>query len=341
MRPLLERLLRRENLDAAEAEALLVELTDPSAPPAYTGAVLAALRTKGETAEELFGLACGLDRLAIRPPFAGCRPLIDVVGTGGDDSGSLNLSTGTALLVAACGLAVAKHGNRSVSSRSGSADVLEALGVSLPRDGADAAKSLDEFSFTFLHAPYFHPTMRRLAEVRRTIGVRTVFNLLGPICNPARPSHALIGACDPVTAELLAGALARGSIERAWVVHGSPGWDEPTPCGPFLVFEVAGGAVQRTLRNPAEWGLPRRRPEELAGGDATENARSLARVFAGERGAHRDALVLGAALVLELTGSADSPGQAREIVEALIDRGAAANWLDRIVAASAREARHG
>jgi len=330
--PLISRVLDGERLGESEAESLLATLADDALPPAVAGAVLAALRVRGETAAELRGFARAMRRLALRPDLPEGLPALDIVGTGGDGSGSLNLSTGAALLAAAAGAPVVKHGNRAVSGRCGSADVLEALGLPLPLDERSAARCLDACGFTFLFAPHYHPAAAALARVRRALGVRTIFNLLGPLTNPAAPPYAVIGACTPAAAALLAEALSGLPIERAYVVHGAGGWDEPTPVGPFLVFDVRPGRVTRALREPGEWGLPPCRPEDLAGTDAAGNAARMSAALAGERGAHRDALVLGAALGLEAAGRAASPRAAREAAEQAIDGGAAARLVERIAA---------
>jgi len=308
----LDRLLDGVDLDEAEAAALLVELTREDLAPALAAALLAALRAKGETAAEVRGFANAMRGLARKPRIRAEGPLLDIVGTGGDGSGSLNLSTGASLLAAACGVPVVKHGNRSISSRSGSADMLEALGMRLPPDEDAAAACLEATGYTFLFAPYFHPAMKALGPVRRAMGVRTVFNLLGPLTNPAAPPYLLLGAFSPEAARLMAEAMAGfAGLERGFVVHGAPGWDEATPVGPFLLFEVRGGEVRETTRDPEEWGIPRCAAEDLAGGDAAHNAARLRAVFAGrEVGPHLDALLLGAALALELTGLAATPATA-------------------------------
>jgi anthranilate phosphoribosyltransferase len=258
---------------------------------------------------------------------------IDVVGTGGDGSGSLNISTGTALLTAACGLAVVKHGNRSVSSRAGSADVLEALGVRIPLDEEAAPACLARASFTFLFAPYYHPAMKALAPVRSALGVRTVFNLLGPLTNPAEPPLYVIGAPQLTEAKLIAEALAGMPIERAFVIHGAEGWDEPTPLGPFTLFDVRPGRVEVEVRAPAEYGLALCTSDGLAGGDAGHNASALRAVLTGaDRGPHRDCLLLGAALALEVAGAARSRETAVEQAAHAIDSGAARRVLDRVTA---------
>ncbi|HEX9472864.1 MAG TPA: anthranilate phosphoribosyltransferase, partial [Steroidobacteraceae bacterium] len=235
------------------------------------------------------------------------------------------------LLTASCGVSVVKHGNRAVSSRAGSADVLEALGLTLPLDEVRAGECLAATGFTYLFAPHYHPAMKSLAPVRAAMGVRTVFNILGPLTNPAEPPFHLIGAFDLPTAELIAQALAGMEIERALVVHGAEGWDEPTPCGPFTVFDVRGGAVSREQRSPGDYGLAACGVADLAGGDAAHNARLLQRALSGaERGPQRDALLLGAALALEVTGVEPAPRLAVARATAAIESGAAAALLSRL-----------
>ena len=333
MRETLERLLNRHDLAESEAAELLVALTDAAMPPAMGGALLAALRSKGLTADEVRGFASAMRRLARRPVLPPGAPAVDVVGTGGDASGSFNISTGAALLSAALGLRVVKHGNRSVSSRSGSADLLECLGLPLPLDEARAGECLAATGFTFLFAPHYHPAMKETAPVRRTLGVRTVFNLLGPLTNPAEPPFGLIGAYSRDAARLMAETIAGLPIERVFVVHGEPGWDEPTPCGPFELYDVRPGRVERTERDPREYGFARCAPGELAGGDAAHNAAGMRAVFAGEdRGPPRAALVLNAALVLELTGAEREPRAAIRVASEAIDRGDALRLLEKIAA---------
>ena len=328
VRELLERLLERRDLTQPEAEELLRSLTELETPAAVSGAVLAALRVKGAVADEVRGFAEAMRRLALRPDIPASVRAIDIVGTGGDRSGSLNISTGTALLTAACGQPVVKHGNRSVSSRAGSADVLEALGLPMPLDARAVGECLAASRFTFLFAPHYHPATKAVAAVRSALGVRTVFNILGPLTNPAHPPLRLIGAFSPETAALMADALAGMGIERAFVIHGSQGWDEPTPIGPFTVFDVRPGQVAQETRAPEEYGLQRCEPRDLTGGDARHNAEALRAVLSGEdRGPHRDCLLLGAALALEIAGLAGGPREGVERAAHAIDSGAAAGVL--------------
>jgi anthranilate phosphoribosyltransferase len=332
-RATLERLLNRDNLAETEAADLLVALTDPGLAPAMGGALLAALRAKGITPDEVRGFAQAMRGLARHPQLPPGTPAIDIVGTGGDASGSFNISTGAALLTAAMGVRVVKHGNRSVSSRSGSADLLECLGLPLPLDELGAGACLAATGFTFLFAPHYHPAMKEIAPVRRALGVRTVFNLLGPLTNPASPPFALIGAYSRDAARLMAETLAGMPMERAFVVHGEPGWDEPTPCGPFELYDVSPGRIERSERNPADFGLERCTPQQLAGGDAAHNAAALIAVFEGrDRGPHRDALVLNAALALEITGAEHEPAAAIRAVQEALDRGEGLRLLQRVSA---------
>ncbi|HLS81033.1 MAG TPA: anthranilate phosphoribosyltransferase [Steroidobacter sp.] len=333
LRDSLEQLLEARDLSEEQAAQLLNDLTDPTLPPAMGGALLAALRAKGVTADELRGFARSMRKLARRPQIPSGSPLVDMVGTGGDGSGSFNLSTGAALLVAALGERVAKHGTSSVSSRSGSADVIRALGLNLPLEEQAAGACLEQTGFTFLFAPHYHPAMKAVMPVRQALGVRTVFNILGPLSNPAEPPFHLLGAYHVDIAALMADAMAGMPIERAYVVHGEGGWDEATPVGPFTLFDVRPGKVVRTIRSAQEFNLPPCRAEDLRGGDAAYNAHHLREVLLGrDRGPHRDAIVLQAALVLELMGRADSPVAAARMASEGIDSGAAGDMLRRLEA---------
>lgn len=323
MKGTLNRLLAGDDLTEAEASAVMAALAEGSVDPALAGGLLVALRLKGETPAEVRGFARQMRALARTPSIPALdRPLVDIVGTGGDGSNSLNLSTTAALLAAAAGCAVVKHGNRAVSSKSGSADMLEQLGLRLPLDEQAAGELLGRAGYTFLFARHYHPAMRHIAPVRAALGARTVFNLLGPLTNPAAPPYLLLGAFSLHAARLMAHAVAELPIQRAFVIHGAPGWDEPTPVGPFHCFVVEDGAVDARLIDPLEqYGIPRCTPEDLAGGDAGFNAAAVRAIAAGEHGAPRNAAVLGAALALELTGLAASPADARAQAEAAIDDG--------------------
>lgn len=331
LRNTLEKLLERHNLSEDEAEALVTELTKPDVSHIVAGAILASLRTKGIVADEVRGFARGMRKLARRPNFPPGLRAIDIVGTGGDASGSLNISTGTALLTAACGVPVVKHGNRSISSRSGSADVLEALGMKLPLDEEAASLCLEAANFTFLFAPHYHPATKAVAPVRSALGVRTIFNILGPLTNPAEPGLHLIGAFNVEAAKLMADMLAGMTIERAFVIHGAEGWDEPTPMGPFTIFDVRPGNVSVEVREPSDYGLETCDAAALAGSDAKHNALALRAVFNGEdRGPHRDCLLLGTALALEVAGETTSKREGVARAAHAIDSGAARHVLEAL-----------
>jgi anthranilate phosphoribosyltransferase len=346
-RAMLDRLLDGVDMSEGEAAQLLTALTDPEIAPALAGALLAALRAKGVTAAELRGFAHRMRALARRPELPRLPDAVDIVGTGGDRSGSLNLSTGAALLTAACGVPVFKHGNRSLSSRAGSADVLEALGLPLPLDEKAAGRCFAALHFTFLFAPFYHSATRSIGPVRAALGVRTVFNILGPLSNPAEPPFLVIGAFDAPTAELIAQALHGTHVQRAFVIHGAEGWDEPTPVGEFTLFDVSVVGVRREQRSPADYGLSSCASSELAGADAAHNAREMRRVLCGERVAgngatrdpHRDALLLGAALALEVSGKESSPRAAMARAAQAIEAGLGAKLLTRLSRFAADELR--
>ena len=325
---LLDRLLDGESLSEVQAYNLMHKLAEGELPPALAGALLAGLRAKGETANEIRGFATAMRELAVQPNIPDGAPTVDTVGTGGDGSGSLNLSTGTALLAAAFGSRVVKHGNRSVSSRSGSADMLECLGMPLPLHEEQAVACLQDTSFTFLFAPAYHPAMKAVVPIRGALSVRTVFNVLGPLTNPAAPPFQLIGAYSKGAAKLMADALAGMPLERAFVVHGEPGWDEATPAGDFVLYDVRPGSVTESTRSPSDYGLAVCSPKDLEGGDAEHNARELVRVFTGEdTGAHRDALLMGTSLVLEVQGVVKDPVEGVHQAAAAIDDGRASAFL--------------
>jgi len=325
---LLDKLLDGDDLEEQQAYDLMQQFAAGDLDPAFAGALLAGLRAKGETAAEIRGFARAMRELAVHPDIPDGAPTVDTVGTGGDGSGSLNLSTGTGLLAAASGSRVVKHGNRSVSSKSGSADMLECLGMPLPLHEKEAVDCLEATGFTFLFAPAYHPAMKSVMPVRGAMGVRTVFNILGPLTNPASPPFQLIGAFSRETAKLMADALAGLDIERAFVVHGEPGWDEATPAGDFVLYDVRPGSVSETIRTPADYGLAVCSPDALKGGDAEHNAHELVRVFTGEdKGAHRDALLMGTSLMLEVQGVVTDPIDGVQQAAAAIDDGRAADFL--------------
>ncbi len=281
IREVLERLLAGESLSAATTEECFTALMAGEWSEPEQAAFLVALRAKGETAGEVAAAARVLRSFAV--PVATSRtPLVDTCGTGGDGAHTLNISTGAALVAAACGVTVAKHGNRSVSSRCGSADVLEALGVPLELEPEKLGALLDAVGFAFLFAPRLHPAMRAVMPVRRVLGVRTVFNLLGPLANPAGVKRQVVGVYSAAVMPLVAGALAELGAEHAWVVHGEDGLDELSVCAPTRVIEVRAGKITGELVvDPSKLGIPRAARADLAGGDAAENAKRLSAILAG------------------------------------------------------------
>lgn len=328
---ILDGLLNGRDLSEGQAYDLMNRLAEGEMPDALAGALLAGLRAKGETADEIRGFATAMRELAVHPAIPDGAPTVDTVGTGGDGSGSLNISTGTGLLAAACGSRVVKHGNRSVSSRSGSADMLECLGMPLPLHEEEAISCLSATSFTFLFAPAYHPAMKAIMPIRGALAVRTVFNILGPLTNPAAPPFQLIGAYSKEAAKLMADTLSGMPLERAFVVHGDPGWDEATPAGDFVLYDVTPGNVIASTRSPEDYGLARCEPGDLAGGDADYNAAELVRVFAGQdKGAHRDALLMGTSLMLEVQGEAKDAKDGVAQAAAAIDDGRAEQFLSTL-----------
>ncbi|HEY5666815.1 MAG TPA: anthranilate phosphoribosyltransferase [Gammaproteobacteria bacterium] len=337
-REILEQLIAGQDLTQDQAADLLRSMASGEVEPAAAGALLTALRIKGEAATEIRGFAVAMRELARHPVIPRDLECVDIVGTGGDGSGSLNLSTGSALLAAAAGLKVVKHGNRSISSQSGSADVLASLGLPMPLDESAAARCLEQTGFTFLFAPHYHPAMKHIAPVRQALGVRTIFNVLGPLVNPAEPPFHVLGAASEQLAQLMAEAIAEMPIKRAFVVHGAAGWDEATPIGPFVCFDVAAGNIERQTRDPSDFGIARCAEADLLGGTPEQNASRLDQALRGEdTAAHRDALVTGAALALEVTGAAADFALAIERARLAIDDGSAARLLDSLASFTAAE----
>jgi len=334
---LIERLHRHEDLSVEQASAAMAAIMRGEAAPAQIAGLLVGLAMKGERPAELVGLATTMRAHAV--PLPGERgPVFDTCGTGGDRSGSFNISTAAALVIAACGVRVAKHGNRSVSSLCGSADVLQALGVHVQMSPATAARCLDDAGIAFLFAPTFHPAMRHAAQARRDLGVRTAFNLLGPLTNPARPARQMVGVPRPELTELIARTLLALGAERAWVVHGADGLDELSTTGHTKVSEVRNGAVHTFYVHPSDYGLPKAAVGELTGGDADTNARIIERVLAGESGPQRDVVLLNAGAALMVAGVVDSVQSGLARAAEAIDRGAARSTLDRLKAVSVEEA---
>ncbi len=329
----LEKVLAGTHLTEVESESMLHAMGTGELPAPLAGGLLAALRAKGEVAAEIRGAARAMRDLAVSPDIPPGGAFVDVVGTGGDGSASLNLSTGSALLAAACGAQVVKHGNRSISSRSGSADALMALGLPVPLVDRQIGACLRDTGFTFLFAPNHHPAMRHIGPVRAAMGVRTLFNILGPLTNPARPPFNVIGAFSEPMAELMAETLSGMDATRSFVVHGARGWDEPTPVGPFVCFDVRPGSVVREVRDPADYGLSRCTEDALKGGEPGDNAARLRDALCGgDTQAHRDALVIGAALALEVTGEASDAGSAVRRARSVLEEGGGRSFVERLQA---------
>jgi anthranilate phosphoribosyltransferase len=331
---LLDRLLDGKDLSRAEARDVMGEIMRGEATPAQIGAFLVALRIKGETPDEIAGCAEAMREhvLAVRPRR---DDLVDTAGTGGDGAHTINISTAAALVAAAAGAAVAKHGNRAVSSACGSADVLEALGFELEQQPGRIAQGIDELGFGFLFAPSHHPAMRHAAPVRKELATRTVFNVLGPLTNPAGARAQVVGVYSPQLVRTIAEVLARLGARRAFVVHGAGGIDELSPVGPNLVAEVVEGAVhERELDPEQELGLPRCSVEELRGGTPDENAAAIREVFAGADGGRRSAILLNAAGAIAAAGRAADLREGLELARETIDSGAASARLEALIAFS-------
>ncbi len=330
---LIEQLRRHEDLTEAQASAAMGAIMRGEAAPAQIAGFLIGLAMKGERPAELVGLASTMREHAVPLPRT-AAPVFDTCGTGGDRSGTFNISTAAALVIASCGVRVAKHGNRSVSSLCGSADVLQALGVDVQMSPEGAARALTDAGIAFLFAPTFHPAMRHAAQARRDLGVRTAFNLLGPLTNPARPTRQIVGVPRPELTELLARTLLALGAERAWVVHGADGLDELSTTGHTKVSEVRGGAVHTFYVHPADFGLAKAAAGALAGGDATVNAAIVTRVLGGEPGPARDVVLLNAGAALMVAGEAASVREGIARAAEAIDAGHARRTLERLVAAS-------
>jgi anthranilate phosphoribosyltransferase len=329
----LARLLESRDLSRGQAREVMDEIMEGKATPAQIGGFLVALRLKGETADEIAGCAEAMRAhvLAVKPKRS---DLVDTAGTGGDGAGTFNISTAAALVAAAAGAAVAKHGNRAVSSASGSADVLEALGFQLELPAERIERSIDEFGFGFLFAPSHHPAMRHAAPVRKELAARTVFNVLGPLTNPAGARAQVVGVYEPELVETIATVLARLGSRRAFVVHGAGGIDELSPAGPNLVCEVSGGKVRRREIDPKEFGVPRCRPADLGGGSPAENADTIRDIFAGIKGAKREAVLLNAGGAIAAGGHARDLEEGYRIAAEALDSGAAGERLEALIAFS-------
>ena len=327
----LARLLDGHDLSREEAHGVMGSIMSGEATSAQIAGFLIALRAKGETADEIAGCAEAMREhaLPVRPQR---DDLVDTAGTGGDGARTINISTAAALVAAAAGAGVAKHGNRAVSSACGSADVLEALGFNLDLTAEQVARSIDELGFGFLFAPTHHPAMRHAAPVRRELAARTVFNVLGPLTNPAGARAQVVGVYAPELVRTIAEVLAQLGATRAFVVHGAGGIDELSPAGPNFVCEVVNGDVRARNIDPLEFGLPRCAPSDLRGGSPDENAAAIRAVFAGQDGGRRSAILLNAAGAIAAGGHADDLREGLELTREAVDSGAAAARLDELIA---------
>jgi anthranilate phosphoribosyltransferase len=331
MQTVLGRLLDGHDLTREDARGAMDTIMSGEATPAQIGGFLVALRLKGETADEIAGCAEAM-RAHVLPVRPRRDDLVDTAGTGGDGGRTFNISTAAALVAAAAGAGVAKHGNRAVSSASGSADVLEALGFTLELPPERIAQSIDELGFGFLFAPTHHPAMKHAAPVRKELAARTVFNVLGPLTNPAGARAQVVGVYSPDLVRTLAEVLAALGARRAFVVHGAAGIDELSPAGPNLVCEVVDGGVREREIDPLGLGVPRCAPEELRGGSPEENAQAIRDVFAGANGGRRDAILLNAAGAIAAGGHAEDLGEGLDLARAAVDSGAAGERLEALIA---------
>lgn len=324
-------LLKGQDLTECRAESVMDEIMSGEATAAQIGGFLVALRLKGETAEEVTGLTRVMRRNCV-PVLPRCQNLVDTCGTGGDGFGTFNISTASAFVAAGAGLAIAKHGNRSVSSKCGSADVLQALGVRLDLDPSQIAACIDEVGIGFLFAPMLHPAMKHVVGPRREMGVRTVFNILGPLANPAGAQAQVLGVYDGALILMIAQVLNALGSRSAYVVNSAEGLDELSTTGPNRVARLMDGRVRSYSLDPADLGLPRAELDDLLGGDAEENAALIKNVLDGEPGPRRDVVLLNAAAALEAGGLAGDLRSGLELAAHSIDAGAARSKLDAMIA---------
>jgi anthranilate phosphoribosyltransferase len=334
---LLEKVVRHEDLTEAEASGAMREVMEGRAPAASLAALLAALVMKGERPAEIVGFAKTMREHAVKLSVSPGE-VFDTCGTGGDRSGTFNISSAAALVIAAAGVKVAKHGNRSVSSRCGSADVFEQLGVNIAAAPAVVERTLEEANIAFFFARTFHPAMKHAAQTRQELGIRTAFNLLGPLTNPAGARRQIVGVPRSELTELLARALLMLGSERAWVVHGADGIDEISTTGYTKVSECRDGAVHTFYIHPADFGVPKAAPVGLQGGDAARNAEIVREVLGGTPGPARDVVILNAGAGLFVAGRASSVRDGIALAAKAIDQGAARSTLDRMARSSQAEA---
>jgi len=334
VKDMLKKSVSGKNLSEAEAGHLMEQITEGTITPAQIGAFLAALTIKGATVEEITGFAKVLYNKARRVPVPADMALTDTCGTGGDSSGTFNISTVAAFVACGAGAKIAKHGNRSITSSSGSADVLEALGVTIDMNPEQAANSLMETGICFLFAPNYHPAFKNIMGPRRELGFRTVFNMMGPLLNPARVTSQVMGVFSPDITEMVAQVLGNLGVAHALVVHGSDGLDEITLAGTTRITELKNGTISTSVFDPKECGFRYCQAGDLKGGSAKENAEIASRILSGEKGPKRDIVVINSAAAIIAAGIAPDFAGAIKIAEKSIDTGAAKSRLDKLIAFS-------
>ena len=320
-----------QGLTREQAREAMTEIVEGRADPANIAAFVVALRMKGETHEEMTGMVEGLKAAAVPVPIDDPAGLVDIVGTGGDRSFTFNISTTAAFIAAGAGASIAKHGNRAASSRCGSADVLEGVGMVIDLEPADMAKLVAEERFGFFFAPRYHPGFRHAGPVRKALGIPTVFNFLGPLANPVGVRRYAVGVSDQKMAERMIHVLQMLGAESAFVVHGEDGIDEVTTSGPTYIFRLRDGEITHAEFTPEDFGIQRSKLADLAGGDVSENVRILRGVLEGEKGPRRDAAIVNAAVGLVAAGIAEGFSEGVEAATESIDSGAAAEVLERVV----------
>jgi anthranilate phosphoribosyltransferase len=328
--PVLDRLLAGRPIGRREAYDAMSEVMGGRATPAQIAAFIVAIRAKGESADEMTGMVEAMLDAAVTVDID--EPVVDTAGTGGDRSGTFNISTTAAFIAAGAGAKIAKHGNRAASSKTGSADVLEELGLRLDVEPEVTVRMVREIGFGFLFAPAYHPAMRHAAPVRRELGVRTVFNFLGPLANPARAKRQALGVSDAAMAERMVQVLQNLGAEMAFVYYGEDGLDELTTTGPSFIYRLKGGEITHAEFTPEDFGVPRATLAELAGGDASVNAAITLSVLNGERGPHRDISLVNASPAIVVAGLADGFTEAMQLAEQALDSGDALGVLQRAIA---------
>jgi len=326
----LSKIVKRENLNEEQMSQMITEIFSGDITDAQIGAMMAALATKGETFEELAGAARAMRRKALRIQTS-ATTVVDTCGTGGDGAHTFNISTTTSFVVAACGVTVAKHGNRSVSSQCGSADLLEALGVKLDTAPEIVEEAVQDIGIGFLFAPLYHGAMRFAAKARKEVGLRSIFNMLGPLTNPAGANCQLLGVYAPELTEMFAHALQLLGAKRAFVVHGHDGLDEISVCSPTRISELKDGLIRTYDISPEQFFIERAKPADLLGGNPEENAQITRNILNGEKGPKRNVVLINAAAALVAAGQAEDLKQGIRMAETAIDDGDAARKMEALI----------